>query len=190
MITALDAIEDPDEDSQADDDPIDDDELEGPEHPDDEPSLGATEAINQEAAWRVTTAQSWVPDGEPSLGSLECVDQTRWASGRNDEREEEHNGCEPDVDDEPSLGSIDSRMDQTMWFSNASADLEHDDAEHEGAVDDGPCDTDELEACDAHDDELPRKTVAASIDDQAATTAALKALGSLKRRRRVPGGTS
>jgi hypothetical protein len=53
---------------------------------------------------------------EPSLGSLErhptlhmngrdnVGDQTQWAVGNRDDREDEHDGAEPDVDDEPSLG--------------------------------------------------------------------------------------
>ena len=114
MINALDAIEDPDAEGQVDDGPIDDDELEGPEV-DDEPSLGATEHINQNLAWRVTFEQAFLPDGEPSLGSLDRIDQTKWASGGTDDREDEHDGREPDVDDEPSLGSLDRKMDQTSW---------------------------------------------------------------------------
>jgi hypothetical protein len=53
------------------------------------------------------------PDLEPSLGSLDRYratygnpggDQTGWAFGNRDEREDEHDGLEPDVDDEPALG--------------------------------------------------------------------------------------
>ena len=66
MITALDTIDDPDEDSQADDDPIDGDELEGPID-DDEPSLGATEHINQSIAWRAPDGV-FFSDSEIGLG--------------------------------------------------------------------------------------------------------------------------
>ena len=65
-ITALDTIDDPDEDSQADDDPIDGDELEGPID-DDEPSLGATEHINQSIAWRAPDGV-FFSDSEIGLG--------------------------------------------------------------------------------------------------------------------------
>jgi len=58
------------------------------------------------------------PDDEPSLGSVSCVgrlgyphygfardfygwDQTGWAAGRRDDVEEEHDGREPQGDEEP-----------------------------------------------------------------------------------------
>lgn len=56
-------------------------------------------------------------DDEPSLGSLTCVgscspeangqigfSQIAWSAGNGLDLEEEHDGSEPDVDDEPSLG--------------------------------------------------------------------------------------
>lgn len=55
------------------------------------------------------------PDLEPSLGSLDRVDglyhrggadQRLWSAGSRDDREDEHDGREPDVDDEPSLASL------------------------------------------------------------------------------------
>ncbi len=100
-----------------------DDELTG----DEEPSLGATHAPDQNRAWSAaqcieidaefdgdTTAEC---DREPSLGSVErhpngyatlndaWSTQENWASGTADDREDEHDGAEPDMDGEPSLAA-------------------------------------------------------------------------------------
>ncbi len=91
---------------------------------DDEPSLGAPERHvprkGQEAWADGRASDRWDVDleidgdeREPSLGSVErhpnpypCLgdrfdSQAHWASGANDDREDEHDGREPDVDDEP-----------------------------------------------------------------------------------------
>lgn len=47
------------------------------------------------------------PDFEPSLGSVAAerwANQQRWAKGARDDGEQEHDGREPDVDDEHTLG--------------------------------------------------------------------------------------
>ena len=70
---------------------------------DHEPSLGAPDRmLDQARSWAIPTASPTnVIDGEldradaePSLGSSMCRDQTHWAEGRNDDREDEHDGCE------------------------------------------------------------------------------------------------
>ena len=104
-----------------------------------EPSLGATEAMNQAESWRVA----------PYYGQADL--------------EGEHDGREPDEDFEPSLGSSEPiepepgatyhgkvrehdesscarAYDQTHWIPIADKDLEYDDADFEGQVDDGPID--------------------------------------------------
>jgi hypothetical protein len=99
----------------------------------DEASLGATHAVNQEQAWR---ADGWFrgsdlefdgetapsADAEPSLGAPEqmhalCCNQQRWTQGRRDDREDEHDGCEPDedfeMDDaERGIGDDDGMLEQ------------------------------------------------------------------------------
>lgn len=42
-------------------------------------------------------------DSEPSLGSLHAINQLRWSLGSGDDREQEHDGREPDVDREPEV---------------------------------------------------------------------------------------
>lgn len=95
---------------------------------------------------------------EPSLGSIDnFIDQTKWAAGgfnttHDVDREGEHDGREPDVDEElsmgwvneggqtslasasncdgePSLGSFDRMMDQTKAWQTAGADAEQDPTE-------------------------------------------------------------
>jgi hypothetical protein len=82
--------------------------------------------------------------GEPSLGSIDGfpdigsrtygdgvhrqggLDQARWAAGTRDDCEEEHDGREPDVDDEPSLGSFDGVIDQRQsWQEHISPGRPH-----------------------------------------------------------------
>src|SRR5262249_19421016 len=93
--------------------------------PDSEPNMGWTES---EARYgRYSGPQD--DDREPSLGSSDnrfC--QIDWASGTRDEREDKHDGREPDVDDEPSLGSL-NRVNQRGWGSSGTNDLED---EHDG----------------------------------------------------------
>jgi len=92
-----------------------------------EPTLGATTAFNQHR-WGKSKWDAWfgLEDGEleMSLGSLMAnwwESQARWAFGRNDDREEAHDGREPDVDDElsgdesePLLGAT-VTFDQSQW---------------------------------------------------------------------------
>jgi hypothetical protein len=133
MIDALDAIDAPAEDLEEVDHG-------GPGDEDDEPALGWTDAESAGAGFNYGAAISGQED-EPSLGSLavyELVSQASWAHGRNNDAEDEHDGREPDVDDEPSLGSFDRMTDQTKsWFQSARAmwfwvDAEDDPAEREG----------------------------------------------------------
>ncbi len=108
----------------AQDAPAEDLEDGGDDEPDEstEPSLGWTEDINQDRAIKACTNDDagviFGPDregddcdAEPSLGSLGCTydadyfDQRGWAGGAsNDAEGDEHDGREPDVDDEPELG--------------------------------------------------------------------------------------
>jgi hypothetical protein len=174
LIEVLDAVEAPLEDLEDD---SEDEDREGPADEDDEPSLGSTEAVNQARAWHVSFLQANHPDGEPSLGQIEPelsviasynyegrwvysppgVNQTTPLVGGAEELEEEHDGCEPPEDDEPSLGSSEplempsgarciwngvvrkyttaERADvynQTNWvgFTSCGSDLEHDDADN------------------------------------------------------------
>lgn len=59
-----------------------------------EPMLGSTEIIDHIRSWKVKGLNLACGDGEPSLGSTNARDQTHWAEGRNDDREEEHDGRE------------------------------------------------------------------------------------------------
>ncbi|WP_036010818.1 hypothetical protein [Bradyrhizobium yuanmingense] len=79
-------------------------------------------------------------DAEPSLGAPNEGAQLCWARGPRDDREDEHDGGEPDVDDElsgdeeePSLGSFDRLMNQDHgwrqtqgrnWVAHQNSDLE------------------------------------------------------------------
>lgn len=102
------------------------DEEAGPEDQGDaEPTLGATAALDQTEAWRATfsphedgEAEEDDP-GEPSLGSLDQrSDQTNWASGKRDDREQDAGDeGEPDVDGEHSLGSTLETNQVLAWAS-------------------------------------------------------------------------
>lgn len=121
LIIWLDSTIDVDEDSAVDDEGCDGDDF--------EPSLGSLDLVsNQIKAWAVppfgavydVDLEEDQSDREPSLGSVEdhpngyCDGsdvhrygrtQERWAGGNRDDREGcEHDGSEPDVEDEPSLG--------------------------------------------------------------------------------------
>ncbi|QOG20484.1 hypothetical protein [Bradyrhizobium sp. SEMIA] len=79
-------------------------------------------------------------DAEPWLGAANEGAQVCWARGPRDDREDEHDGCEPDVDDElsgdedePSLGSFDRLTNQDHgwrqtqgcnWVAHQNSDLE------------------------------------------------------------------
>jgi len=93
---------------------IDDNELDGSGSPsggeDEEPELGWPATFNQDRALKscktyVTDrgnlhGYAYVCDGEPSLGSIEAVDQTGWARGNSLDYEHEHDGREPQCEDE------------------------------------------------------------------------------------------
>jgi hypothetical protein len=118
----------------------DEDDDPGEEGADREPSLGATNGIDQSKSWRSNGAlddaehehdgrepdEDKEPDvdGEPSLGAINPdplafgdvsserglvryggkgpgVDQSNWARGSDQDLEDEHDGREPDADDEP-----------------------------------------------------------------------------------------
>jgi len=79
-------------------------------------------------------------DAEPWLGAANDGAQVGWAKGPRDDREDEHDGREPNVDDElsgdedePSLGSFDRLMNQDHgwrqtqgrnWVAHQNSDLE------------------------------------------------------------------
>jgi hypothetical protein len=121
---------------------------------DDEPSLGATEIMNQERSWKTpgyagldleydgdTVASA---DAEPLLGAPErhpsiigwsASDQARWGGGSGAMEEEQVNedgdgGFNDSVDHEPSLGAINpdphtgDGMDQIRWASGNADDRE------------------------------------------------------------------
>ncbi len=163
MIDVLDALDAQQEDLE-DDDPRED-------GGDDEPSLGATEAFSHFIAWRVDG--TLCGDYEISLGvpdSLVNQEFRSGAFGSFDDAEDEHCGREPEEDFEVSLGAAeplepglgekylwngkfhdysaeyrDSVYDQRNWGSGCYNELEHDDADLEGQVDDLPIDDDEIE---------------------------------------------
>ena len=76
-------------------------------------------------------------DGEPSLGSIGSYDQRFWSSGYDDDREDEHDGAEPE-DPEPGLGAFDRLLDQTKsWRTHSNSyfpDSEMDPSEREPAL--------------------------------------------------------
>ena len=131
LIALLDAV-DPDPDLE-EDDPA---EASG----DEEPSSGATAALNQDRAWRAPMAfgtdlefdGDTRPDAdrEPSLGSPEYLglrshaNQEDWARSRGgDDREFDT------ADDEPSLAAPERTGCQISWARGADEDLEWDQAE-------------------------------------------------------------
>jgi hypothetical protein len=68
-------------------------------------------------------------DDEPALGSggvHGLVNQEGWAAGSFDDREDEHDGQEPDDEGEPSLSSLDRQIDQlAAWcFDQWQVDFE------------------------------------------------------------------
>jgi len=78
-----------------------------------------------------------VGDDEPSLGAPGAAfhpNQSHWSQGAGDDCEDEHDGREPDVDDEPSLGSSTLHI-QTHWALGGDEDRELDEAERSGCGD-------------------------------------------------------
>ena len=131
-----------------------------------EPALGWSDNMDQTRHRRSTTEH----EDEPALGFLErhsaaSCDQNEHdlGYGRGDDREDEHDGREPDVEDEPSLGSVHA-PDQRHWADHMDPacstyiDREEqceggggDDAcEDEGAACEGEGDHDEREPEDHH----------------------------------------
>jgi hypothetical protein len=111
---------------------------------DDEPSLGASDAMNQERAWSFgqnpgDDREEQNEDGD-ELDTLE-VDEVELKG----EADGDNGGC---VDDEPSLGSLDGRFSQLRWGGTdrdvlwPGGDFEHDEAEHEVGIEDMPHDAD------------------------------------------------
>ena len=69
----------------------------------DEPSLGWTTTFNQTSRNRLGGTgdeEQDDADREPSLGSRSAINQLLWADGSTKDFEDEHDGREPDVDDE------------------------------------------------------------------------------------------
>jgi hypothetical protein len=117
LIDFLDGLEDTDQDAACDDEPCDTDELEIAEG-DDEPSLGST--------------------GHGNGGPISYAIPVFSAGGEfvHDCEGDEHDGREPQEDDEPSLGSFDGMVSQLSswkqragWF--AGSDREQDDCDDE-----------------------------------------------------------
>jgi len=90
---------------------------------DPEPSLGATDDEDHRDAWepspRRLRAALDAGEAEPSLGSVNAAfegrSQETWAVGNTDDREDEHDGAEPDTDEEPSLGASNVINQATAW---------------------------------------------------------------------------
>jgi hypothetical protein len=110
-IAALDLLDpDPDLEQGGDDEP----------DQDEEPSLGATHALDQGDAWRAPTAlgidlefdgeTAPSADSEPSLGSPEHSRQIHWAQGGRDDREDDD---EREWDPaESGVGDVDGLIEQ------------------------------------------------------------------------------
>ena len=63
------------------------------------------------------------PDAEPSLGSVNPStygEPLPWAAGGSDDREDEHDGCEPDEGGEPSLGWTENANQASAHFHGTS----------------------------------------------------------------------
>jgi hypothetical protein len=93
---------------------------------DDEPSLGSRDRDVDQLAWSAggssycdaaVDLEHDNADREPSLGSRNALDQMNWSRGSRDDREDEHNGREPDEDferdpAENGVGDEDGAMEQ------------------------------------------------------------------------------
>ena len=72
-----------------------------------DPSMAADEGEELELGWTELEARfgRYRAAGEdvyePSLGSNGSVNQLKWSKGSTDDREDEHDGREPDSDNEP-----------------------------------------------------------------------------------------
>jgi len=106
--------------------------------PDLEPSLAFTERLynisqadpNYAANANAGDDREADDEREPSLGSVNPTIygvQESWSAGNCDDREDEHDGAEPDVDDEPSLGWPENTNQASRHFygnSHHSVDME------------------------------------------------------------------
>jgi hypothetical protein len=127
-------------------DPDLEEEPEGDGYADDEPSLGAPELVNLARAWRQPGDREdcEIDLGTPGDYSPKSQVFSDYTFGSRDGREEENEHSDADggyatgsgtCDDEPSLGSLDSRMNQTRWAMadreghSWYTDLEHDPAD-------------------------------------------------------------
>ena len=72
------------------------------------------------------------PPSQSSPGRDRVGDQTDWAADNRDDREDEHDGAEPDEDDEPSLGWTDHETIFGNYAGTFGVDNEVDD--YEGRV--------------------------------------------------------
>jgi hypothetical protein len=64
------------------------------------------------------------------VATHELQSQERWATGNRDDREDEHDGTEPDEDGEPMLGSVDRQINQEIsWHTRGRWWLGGDDQE-------------------------------------------------------------
>ena len=110
---------------------------EGDDEPDggEEPSLGSADRmLDQTKAWVGGTTDPWTIDrekddcdDEPSLGSVavgEHRSQEDWTGGNTDDREDEHDGAEPDEDREPSLGALEEPSDQDVSWGGETGYLD------------------------------------------------------------------
>jgi hypothetical protein len=120
-------------DSTGPDPDLEEDDPPGDGSADDEPSLGASEQMNQGRAWGKacgdrTDMEEQNEDGD-ELDRQEASDLEIYGEADSD-----NGGC---VDDEPSLGSLDGRVSQKRWGLSdhepwlGYVDVEHDEAEHE-----------------------------------------------------------
>jgi hypothetical protein len=111
----------------------------GSDRSDDEPSLGASDGFNQ--------VLSWSDRSNPHRDDREHQDEDGDDLDRQEACEleiygEADGGTGGNVDDEPSLGSLDGRMSQIRWslpdrsLCWPHADFEYDEADHEGGDDD------------------------------------------------------
>jgi hypothetical protein len=114
-------------------DPDLEEEPEGDGYADDEPTLGASEGANQERTWSLR--QNSADDREHEDEDGDELDKLEVSELEISGEADGHNGgC---VDDEPSLGSLDSRMSQKRWGLPDSAadcwwlaaDIEYDPAD-------------------------------------------------------------
>jgi len=125
-------------------DPDLEEETEGDGEADDEPTLGATEAVNQERSWSLRDNPSDRYSDEREAENEHGDELDKGEVCELELRGEADGEWGGNVDDEPSLGSLDARMSQLRWSQPdrsvawPNQDLEHDDADHEGSIEDIP----------------------------------------------------